>query len=98
MLRFTKEMRKFHIAYCDKNNNPYYDNATILNTVELSTGEIVSSFINDLKEKGYCVYMIVEISPYKNFDEVESLIKANPTEAEKHFNLLYIDTEILKLI
>ena len=98
MLRFTKEMRKFHIAYCDKNNKPYYDNATILNAVELSTGEIVSSFINDLKEKCYCVYMIVEISPYKNFDEVESLIKANPTEAEKHFNLLYIDTEILKLI
>ena len=51
----SKELRQFQVAYCDKNNNPYYDNITILNNGELTTNEIVSDFINGLKEKGYCV-------------------------------------------
>ena len=93
-----KELRQFQIAYCDKNNNPYYDNITILNNGELTSNEIVSGFINDLKERGYCVYMIVEINPFKTFEEVEKLIETNPTEGRKNVRLLYIDREKNKTI
>ena len=94
----SKELRQFQVAYCDKNNNPYYDNITILNNGELTTNEIVSDFINGLKEKGYCVYMIVEISPFKTFEEVEKLIETNPAEGRKYVRLLYIDKEKNKTV
>lgn len=42
--------------------------------------------------------MIVEINPFKTFEEVEKLIETNPTEGRKNVRLLYIDKEKNKTI
>ncbi len=89
MPHMIKELLKFQILCCDKNNKYYISNISVCADVNSSVPKIAKKIIKDYANNGYTVCSIIQISPQKSFKEFEKLTLGNINKLCKYGKIIY---------